>query len=71
MARLLRLLSVLPGSAEGFDRGGACCAIQFWRFALMGAKGIEHLRDLLRAAHQQGFYVLLDAPELLSPAAAK
>lgn len=39
-------------------------------FALMGAKGMECLEELLDFAHRKGFYVLLDAPEILSPAAA-
>ena len=36
-----------------------------------GAKGMEVLRELLVTASQQGFYVLLDTPELLSAEAAE
>ena len=43
----------------------------FGSFVLMGAKGLECLQDLLGFAHRQGFYVLLDAPEMLSTAAAE
>lgn len=50
------LKGVVPGVRFGF---GA--------FGLMGAEGMEVLERLLRYAHDLGFYVLLDAPELLSP----
>ncbi len=39
----------------------------FSLFALMGAEGLDVLRTLLTNAKNHGFYVLLDAPEILSP----
>lgn len=41
----------------------------FSAFALNGA--FEQLREIMAYGMEQGFYVLLDAPEILSPAAAK
>lgn len=43
----------------------------FGSFALMGAAGIDALEQLLSVAHDCGFYVLLDLPELNSPTAAQ
>lgn len=40
----------------------------FGVFGLMGSEGMAVLERLLRCAHDLGFYVLLDAPALLSPA---
>ena len=40
--------------------------ISFGGFALLGAAGMEALGDLLAAARKLGYYVALDAPELLS-----
>ena len=42
----------------------------FGRFALWGEQGHCALRELLAAAKKLGYYVLLDAPELMSAAAA-
>ena len=38
----------------------------FGAFAVQGSEGMEVLGNLMSYAHDQGFYVLLDAPELLS-----
>ena len=76
------ILEMFGATAEGcyqFCRGllealaGVVPAVRFSfsAFALMGAKGMEHLQELLKFAHQKGFYVLLDGPELLSPFAAE
>ena len=43
----------------------------FGSFALLGANGIRVLSKLLHEAKRQGYYVLLDAPETLSPLAAQ
>lgn len=43
----------------------------FGSFALLGGGGLEVLSALTREAKRQGFYVLLDVPELLSPRAAE
>ena len=43
----------------------------FGGFALLGAGGVECLQKLLDFAHRQGFYVVLDAPEILSPISAE
>ena len=42
----------------------------FGAFALLGADGLFLLRQLLTEAAELGFYVILDAPEILSPWAA-
>ena len=36
-------------------------------FALLGPEGLSALDSLLREAKEQGFYVFLDAPQILSP----
>ena len=43
----------------------------FTAFAMLGHDGLYQLSETLKYAGQQGYYVLLDAPEILSPAAAK
>ena len=43
----------------------------FGSFGLLGADGVSALSGLMKAAKDKGYYVLLDAPESLSPAAAK
>ncbi len=45
--------------------------ISFASFALLGHDGLYHLSETLKRAGEMGFYVLLDAPEILSPASAK
>lgn len=40
--------------------------VSFGGFALLGAAGMEALSNVLSFAKKQGFYVALDAPELLS-----
>lgn len=42
----------------------------FGAFALFGADGLLQLQNLLKTAHDMKFYVLMDAPDMLSPAAA-
>ena len=43
----------------------------FATFALLGPKGLSILQNLMRCADKQGFYVLLDLPEMLSAMAAE
>ena len=43
----------------------------FGRFALLGAEGLELLRGLMDQAKNLGYYVALDAPQILSPLEAK
>jgi len=43
----------------------------FSSFALLGPKGLETLSKLLCLARQEGYYVILDAPAVLSPWDAK
>lgn len=43
----------------------------FGGFSLLGAAGVDALQQLLDLAKELGYYVLLDIPELLSPAAAQ
>lgn len=45
--------------------------VSFSTFALLGPEGMTELAETLKAARELGYYVALDAPELLSPAAAK
>ena len=45
--------------------------VSFAAFALLGAEGMAELAQTLKTAADEGYYVLLDAPELLSPAAAE
>lgn len=48
----------------------AAVRVSFSAFALQGAEGITQLQQTLAEAKKQGYYVLLDAPDILSPAAA-
>ena len=45
--------------------------VSFSTFALLGPEGMTELAETLKAARELGYYVALDAPEILSPAAAK
>lgn len=45
--------------------------VSFSAFALLGAEGTAALADVLKTADNLGFYVILDAPELLSVRAAE
>ncbi len=45
--------------------------VSFSSFALLGWEGMKELTEVLKAASAQGYYVLLDAPELLSPDSAR
>lgn len=45
--------------------------VSFAAFALLGPEGMKELIETLKAASEQGYYVCLDAPEMLSPASAK
>jgi len=45
--------------------------VSFTVFVLLGHDGLYHLSETLKKAAELGYYVLLDAPEILSPAAAK
>jgi len=49
------------------------CAVRFSfdQYALMGSVGLETLSQLMNAASQAGYYVFLDSPQTLSPAAAE
>ena len=58
------LLGALKGVVPGVR-------FSFGAFGLLGAEGMDALERILHHAHEQGFYVLLDAPELLSPAFAE
>ncbi len=39
----------------------------FTSFAMLGTEGLQTMSDVLRLARQEGYYVLLDAPESTSP----
>ena len=59
----VELLAALKGSVPAVQVG-------FAAFALLGAAGMEQLSAVLTAAREEGYYVLLDAPEILSPQTA-
>lgn len=44
--------------------------VSFSAFALLGSEGMKALTEVLKTAKDQGFYVAMDAPEILSPRAA-
>lgn len=44
--------------------------VGFSSFALLGPEGMKELTRVLKSASALGYYVLLDAPEILSPSAA-
>lgn len=45
--------------------------LSFGAFALLGGEGLQELTQTLNAAGAMGYYTVLDAPELLSPTAAR
>ena len=45
--------------------------VSFSAFALLGAEGLAAMTDVLKAASTMGFYVILDAPEILSVRSAE
>ena len=45
--------------------------VSFTAFVLLGHDGLYHLSETLKKAAELGYYVLIDAPEILSPASAK
>ena len=60
----LELMDVLKGTVPAIRFG-------FGSFGLLGSDGLSALGELMKAAKEKGYYVLLDAPEVLSPAAAQ
>ena len=44
--------------------------VSFASFALLGCQGMSALQNTLKFAHDLGYYVCMDAPELLSPQSA-
>ena len=48
---------------------GTLCAVRvgFTAFAVMGPEGLEGLQTVLKAAKDLGYYVVLEAPYILSP----
>lgn len=64
-ARVCReLLEQLKGTVPGVR-------VSFSAFSLLGHDGLYHLSETLKKAGELGYYVLLDGPEMLSPAAAR
>ena len=45
--------------------------LSFGVFALLGGEGLQELAQTLNTARNMGYYTVLDAPELLSPTAAR
>lgn len=45
--------------------------VSFSTFALLGPQGLAELSETLKTAAQLGYYVIMDAPEILSPTGAK
>ena len=56
---------------EFFQGSIPAVRVSFTAFALLGHDGLYQLSEILKKAAELGFYVLLDAPEILSPATAK
>ena len=59
----MELLAGLKGTVPAVRLG-------FGPFLLLGAEGVQVLSDILKAAKQTGYYVLLEAPGILSPDSA-
>lgn len=55
---------------DGLKTTVSAVRVSFASFALMGADGMTALTEVLNYAAGQGYYVLLDAPEIWSPQAA-
>lgn len=66
-AAYLRLCKELLAGLKGIVPS---VRVSFSSFALMGAEGLTALSTILKYAKEQGFYVVLDAPEISSPRAA-
>ena len=60
----IQLLSKMKGYVGAIRFG-------FGSFALLGMEGLSLLSKLMTEAKRQGYYVLLDAPETMSPLAAQ
>ena len=58
------LLDALKGTIPAVRFG-------FASFALLGAEGMTELMQTMKYAAQMGYYVAMDAPEILSPISAK
>ncbi len=56
---------------EAMQSSVAAVRVSFASFVLLGHDGLYHLSETLKKATELGYYVLLDAPEILSPASAK
>ena len=56
---------------EGLKDTVPAVRVSFAAFALLGPEGMNQLSETLKAASERGYYVALDAPELVSPAMAK
>ena len=64
---LLRFSRELLGALKGLV---PAVRISYAAFTLLGVEGASALTTILQEAKDLGYYVLLDAPEVLSPAAA-
>ena len=56
---------------EGLKDVVPAVRVSFAAFALLGPEGMNQLSETLKAASELGYYVALDAPEIVSPAMAK
>ena len=45
--------------------------VSFAAFAMLGCEGMQTMTEVLKSAASQGFYVILDAPEILSVKSAE
>jgi orotidine-5'-phosphate decarboxylase len=72
---LLEVEGSVPKAYQRFCREllnelkGTVCAVRvsFTAFAIMGPEGLEGLQAVLKAAKDLGYYVVLEAPYILSP----
>ncbi len=56
---------------DGLKASIPAVRVSFAAFALLGPEGIVQLQQVLAFASEQGYYVILDAPEIASPMMAK
>lgn len=56
---------------EGLKQTVGAVRVSFAAFAMLGPDGLAELTKTLKAAAAMGYYVALDAPEILSPAGAQ
>ena len=67
----LSLLRICRELMDGLKGTVPSVRVSFSAFAILGHDGLYQLSETLKSAAELGYYVCLDAPEILSPTAAK